>query len=319
MRHDIHGMGHSVRILVLGAGAVGLPLAAKLSRVAEVVAVTREAYAREISQNGLLLTGAWGHEISKFTCVSEVVKNPVFDYTLITSKSQDTDGICRQYKDLIGESEVVSFQNGIGNEEIIGKYTDHVIGGVVLTGFVRAGPREVHVTANAGPMQIGRFPEGHDTRVRDLADLMTRAGIAIEATDRIKGKLWAKNLINCSLNPISAITGVTYGELRHPDSWYIIDRIAREIFEVVNADGIPLPWGDPDAFLGYLYGALIPVMADHSSSMLQDMLHGHPTEIDFLNGAVVSSGKRLGIATPFNACMSSLIRFKESSRPTTQP
>ena len=307
-------MVRPVRILILGAGAVGLPLAVKLSRVADVVAVTREPYASIISSQGLLISGAWGTETGRFKCVSEVTDDKNFDYILITSKSQDTESICQQYQGLIGTGEVVSFQNGIGNEETILKYSDRVIGGVVMTGFVRAGDREVRVTANAGAMQIGRFPDGFDAGVQGLADLMTCAGIPVETAEHIQGKLWSKNLINCSLNPLSAITGVTYGRLKEPDSWHIIDQIAREIFAVVKSEGISLQCGDPDAFLGYLYGALIPVMAGHSSSMLQDILHGHKTEIDYLNGAVVAAGKRLGVATPYNACISDIIRFKESNR-----
>ena len=312
-------MVRPVRILILGAGAVGLPLAAKLSRVADVVAVTREPYARAVSRQGLLISGAWGSETVRFPCVSKLTDKKDFDYILVTSKSQDTEGICRQYQRQIGNSEVASLQNGIGNEEMISRYSDRVIGGVVMTGFVRESDREIRVTANAGPMQLGRFPDGLDTGVRSLADLMTRAGIPVETAEHIKGKLWSKNLINCSLNPLSAIAGVTYGKLKEPDSWHIIDQIAREIYAVVRAEGITLPWGDPDAFLGYLNGALIPVMAGHSSSMLQDILNGHKTEIDYLNGAVVTAGKRLGIATPYNACISDLIRFKESSKGTMDP
>jgi 2-dehydropantoate 2-reductase len=306
-------MGRAARILVLGAGAVGLPLAAKLSQVAEVNAVTREPYARAITNQGLLITGAWGSETHRFPCVTEVNDCGDFDFILITSKSQDTDRICRQYHRLFGSAEIVSLQNGIGNEETISQYSDHVIGGVVMTGFVRTGDRDVHVTANAGPMQIGRFPEGLDAGIRNLADIMTRAGIPVETSDHIRGKLWSKNLINCSLNPLSAITGVTYGELKNPDSWHIIDQMVREIFAIVRAEGITLQWGDPDAFLGYLHGALIPVMAGHRSSMLQDIMHGHKTEIDYLNGAVVTAGERLGIEVPYNTCISNLIRFKEAT------
>jgi 2-dehydropantoate 2-reductase len=300
------------RILVLGAGAVGLPLAAKLSRVADVTAVTREPSASLISRDGLFISGAWGEETVKFQCVSEVKDGSDFDYILITSKSQDTLEICRQHKELIRDHETVSFQNGIGNEETISEFTDNVIGGVVMTGFVRAGNREVLVTANAGPMQIGRFPKGCDAEVLHLGGIMSRAGIPVETTDNIRGKLWAKNLINCSLNPLSAITGVTYGELRNPASWFIIDQMVREIYAVVRSEGVSLPWGDADAYLGYLNGALIPVMAGHRSSMLQDILHGRKTEIDFLNGSVVTAGRRQGIPTPYNACISEIIRFRES-------
>jgi 2-dehydropantoate 2-reductase len=312
-----HHMKRPVRILVLGAGAVGLPLAAKLSRVADVVAVTREHYASEITRHGLEIRGAWGDESCSFPCVSTLEDDEPFDYILITSKSQDTESICRQYRDLVSGSDVVSLQNGIGNEETISQYTERVIGGVVLTGFVREGDCMVRVTANAGPLQIGRFPEGLDEGVLRLADLLMQAGIPVEHTDQIRGKLWSKNLINCSLNPLSAITGVTYGDLKGPDSWHIIGQIVKEIYDIVERDGIRLEWRDPDAFLGYLQGALIPVMARHRSSMLQDILHGHKTEIDYLNGAVVRAGERLGIATPYNACISDLVRFRESSWGTT--
>ena len=309
-------MKRPVRVLVLGAGAVGLPLAAKLSRVAEVVAVTREPYASEISRHGLDIRGAWGDESFIFPCVSTLEDAGPFDYILITSKSQDTDSLCRQYADLLSASEVVSFQNGIGNEETISQYTEHVIGGVVLTGFVREGDCTVQITANAGPLQIGRFPGGLDAGVEGLAAILTKAKIPVERSEHIKGKLWSKNLINCSLNPLSAITGVAYGDLRGPDSWHIIEQIVREIYLVVKRDGIRLEWSDPDAFLGYLQGALIPVMARHRSSMLQDILHGHKTEIDYLNGAVVREGEKLGVATPYNACISDLVRFRESIRGT---
>ncbi len=307
-------MQRSARILVLGAGAVGLPLAARLSRVADVVAVTREHYARSVSRDGLMIHGAWGTESFRFSCVSGISGNEEFDYILITAKSHDTEGICRQYGNLFRESEVVSFQNGIGNEETISRFTSHVIGGVVLTGFVREGDCEIHATANAGPLQIGRFPEGLDAGVITLAEILQRAGIPVETTERIKSKLWSKNLINCSLNPLSAITGVTYGELKQPDSWHIIEEMARESFAVARREGISLPWGEPEQFLGYLNGALIPVMAGHRSSMLQDILHGRKTEIDYLNGAVVSAGRRLGIPTPCNACITDLVRFIESSK-----
>ncbi len=305
-------MGQPVRILVLGAGAVGLPLAAKLSRVADVTALTREPYARAVSARGLQIRGAWGNDTARFSCITEIPDGAGYDYILITSKSQDTETLCRQYGRLFGGAEVVSFQNGIGNEETIARFADRVIGGVVLSGFVRDGDREVCVTANAGPMQLGRFPEGLDAGVTRLADLMHRAGIPVEATARIRDQIWSKNLINCCLNPLSAISGVSYGELKRPDSWHIIEGMTREIFAVVRGEKVCLPWGDPGAYLGYLHGALIPVMAGHRSSMLQDIAHGRKTEIDYLNGAVVRAGEALGIPTPVNACVTDMVRFIES-------
>lgn len=305
-------MQHPAKILVLGAGAVGLPLTAKLSSVAEVVAVSRERYARAINSQGLAIHGAWGSHTYRFTCTSTPPADEDFDFILITSKSNDTEEICRSCAGIIRDHNVVSLQNGIGNEEIIGKYTDRVIGGVVMTGFVTEGEREIGVTANAGPMKIGRFPSGLDSDVSDLARLMEQAGIPVETTERIRDHLWSKNLINCALNPLSAIMEVQYSALKDPHSWAIIDKLVRETYAVMKADGINPLCGDADSFLGYLHGALIPVMANHCSSMLQDIRHGRRTEIDYLNGAVVLAGERLGISTPVNRCLSDCIRFREN-------
>jgi len=142
---------------------------------------------------------------------------------------------------------------------------------------------------------------------------MGAAGIPVECTDRIKDHIWSKNLINCSLNPLSAIQEVTYGELREPGSWEIIEKIVRETYAVMKADGIRPLWGDPDTILGYLHGALIPVMANHCSSMLQDILHGHRAEIDYLNGAIVARGEEQGVPTPVNREICERIRRRQNA------
>jgi 2-dehydropantoate 2-reductase len=301
----------AAKILILGAGAVGLALAAKLSCVCEVLAVTREPYARAVTTEGLALTGAWGSGTHWFRCSATVPEDSAFDYILITSKSHDTGTICQQYAPILRNRPVVSLQNGIGNEQLIAHYTDRVIGGVVMTGFVRTGIREITVTANAGPLQIGIFPEGVDDDLRRLAGLMEKAGIPAEATDRIEGRIWSKNLINCCLNPLSALMEIPYGQLREPEAWCIIDQITREIFTIAEREGIILPWGNPECYLAYLHGTLIPMMAKHRSSMLQDFQHGHATEIDYLNGAIVTRALRHNVPSPVNACLSDLIRFRE--------
>ena len=300
-----------MKILILGAGAVGLSLAAKLSRVSDVVAVTRSRYLQVLINEGISISGAWGTETVHFPCTSGVVPRDDFDYIVLTTKSYDTESVCCEYADFIKDHETVSLQNGIGNEETISRFTDRVIGGVVMTGFVREGPGQVRITANAGPMQLGRFPSGSDASVEEFAGLLQTAGIAAEVTGEIKVHLWSKALINAVLNPLSAILGVTYGELTSPEVWQIIEEIVHEFYTAARAEGIRLQWPEPDIFLGYLHGVLIPVMATHTSSMLQDILSGKRSEIQYLNGAVVQTGIRHGIPVPYNTCITNLIRTKE--------
>ena len=258
-----------MKILILGAGAVGLSVAAKLSAVADVHAVCRKKTADSIAVQGFAITGIWGEGTYRFSASDTVEEDRRFDYAIVSSKSQDTEAVCRQFAPLIKNTETVSLQNGIGNEEIISRFTDRVIGGMIITGFEWRGDAAVHVSVEAGPMKIGRFPEGLDEPVERLAEIFRQAGIRVETTDTIRSELWGKTLYNCALNPIGAVMGVPYGELVHPAAWRIIEGIVREVFRVVAAEGVRLPWPDADAYLAYLRYTQIPATAAHHSSMLR--------------------------------------------------
>lgn len=300
-----------MKILILGAGAVGLGIAAKLSEVIDVTAITREGTARTISEHGLSLEGALGTGTFWFPCCSSPPSGEHYDYILIATKAYSTAELCQCYTGLLRDSEVVSLQNGLGSEEIISGFTDRVIGGVVMTGFIRKGEHGVHVTANAGETLFGRFPEGKDSPVATLAEIFSKAGIPARNVGNIKSCLWSKNLISCTLNPISAVLGVRYGMLTIDPGWQIISGITREVFQVAKAEGVTLQWRSPEEYLAYLKNDLIPVMATHTSSMLQDLSCGRRTEVGFINGAITRFGKKHGISTPFNECLTHMVQFRE--------
>jgi 2-dehydropantoate 2-reductase len=308
-----------MKVLILGAGAVGLSVAAKLSGVCDVHAVCRKKSADAIAAGGFSLTGIWGDQTFRFSASDTVPEGSRFDYIIISAKSTGTEAICRQYAPLIRDTETVSLQNGIGNEEIISRYTDRVIGGMIITGFEWRGEAAVHVSVSAGPMKLGRFPEGLDATVERLSDLIRSAGIDVGTSSTIRTELWAKTLYNCALNPLGALMGVPYGRLTEPAAWRIIERIVREAFLVVAAEGVRLPWASADEYLAYLRDVQLPTTALHHSSMLQDISRGRRTEIAFLNGAIVEKGMQHGISTTCNATIVDLIQFRESLPPQVKP
>ena len=157
-----------MRILILGAGAVGLTVAAKLSAHAEVYAVCRKRYADAIAAEGFVMTGIWGEGTYHFPC-GECVPSGSWNYIIISTKSAATREICESYQHLFGDAEVVSLQNGIGNEEVIREYTNHVIGAMIITGFEWRGDNSVAVSGGGGGNEVGRFPGGGGTVVGKLA------------------------------------------------------------------------------------------------------------------------------------------------------
>lgn len=299
-----------MNILILGAGAVGLCVAARLSEVAFVHAVCRERHARAIAEQGLAMSGRWGDGHWRFGAATEPGEH-AWDYCIITAKSYHTRALCEQYAEILRGRPVVSLQNGVGNEEIIAEFTDSVIGGTIITGFEWRGEGAVHVSVEAGPICLGRFPEGIDPGVERLVATFKAAGLSVVATASIRGALWSKVLYNCALNPLGAILGQPYGALADPATWTIIEAVVGEAFAVCRAEGVALPWASAADYLAHLAKVQLPATADHHSSMLQDLERGRPTEIDFINGAVVSRAEQHGIAVPVNHTLTQLIRFRQ--------
>jgi 2-dehydropantoate 2-reductase len=302
----------AVKVAVLGAGAVGLSVAAKLSRVSEVWAVARKRHADAIAERGFSMTGIWGDEVYHFSCSESLPPDEDFDYLIITSKSLGTRAICKQFGEAFKDTDVISLQNGIGNEEIIAEYTESVIGGMIITGFEWQGDAKVHVSVEAGPIKLGRFPQGKDERVDRLVALFEDAGMWVEGSAEIRTDLWGKTLYNCALNPLGAVMGVPYGLLAEHSAWQIIEGIVKEVFFVCAAEGVRLHWDSPEDYLVYLRDMQLPATANHHSSMLQDIERKKKTEIDFLNGAVVAKGVMHGISVPFNTVITDLIKFRET-------
>jgi len=302
----------SMKIAFLGAGAVGLSVAGMMSRECEVYAVCRKRHSDAIKSEGLVLTGIWGDHNFSFPCGQRLPPDEKFDYIFITSKSQDTREICRVNSEALKKSNVISLQNGIGNEEIISEYTGRVIGGMIITGFEWKGDGRVHVSVQAAPMRLGRFPSGIDDDVSHLSDIIKKSGIDVISDENIMGAIWAKTLYNCALNPLGAIMQVPYGELLDENSWMIIKGIVHEAFEVCKNEGVVLEWEKPEEYLEFLHDTQIPSTSRHHSSMYQDLSSSRKTEIDFINGAVVEKGKINGVKTPVNLTLVNMIKFRES-------
>lgn len=301
-----------MKVLILGAGAVGLCLAARLSAHCEVHAVCRKRHADAIAERGFAMTGLWGEGTYRFPASEEVPGGERFDYIFITAKSLATRSICEQFADVIRGTETVSLQNGLGNEEIVADYTDRVIGGTIITGFEWKDDAGVHVSVVGGPMKLGRFPDGADPAVDALVDLVARSGIPVEGSGHIRGELWAKTLYNSALNPLGALMNVPYGRLLDPAAWGVVEKIIEEAYGVMAEEQARIPWPTAEAYLAYLHDVQIPNTAGHHASMLQDLMHGHATEIDFMNGAIAARAQKYGLAAPYNDCITHLVHFRET-------
>ena len=309
-----------MNILVFGLGALGHVFAAFLQRAGHrVIGIGRPKVAEIVRQQGIAVTGIWGEFQIKLTGIYESVgeiEADNFDLILLTVKSYDTQTAVEVLKPIVGKKTIlVCAQNGYGNYEtaaqVLGE--EHVVLARVIFGAELLAPGQVKVTVCADDMKIGS-PKGviPKARLEEIARCLTDAGIRTQVTERIISYLWDKILYNCALNPLGATLEVPYGVLGDtPALRAIMNEIVREIFTIAKAHQVPLFWNTPEDYLNHFYTRLLPPTRNHHPSMLQDIRRGKRTEIDALNGAIVSLGKKAGIATPVNETITKLIKAKE--------
>jgi 2-dehydropantoate 2-reductase len=305
-----------LKILVVGAGAVGLGLASFLLQSGcRVSLLARED--TELVKNGLCRVGIFGEFHSdSFEIFSGPAKDANFDFVLVCVKSFDTENAGRQLQEWLSDtSRIVLCQNGWGNAEIFSEYFRNVFNARVITGFIRPQKNKVDVTVHAQPVHLGSLFGGDLKCLGPLAKALEEGGLPCAVTPDIARDLWAKMLYNCPLNALGALLEVPYGLLGEKESTReIMDGIVDEVFAVMRAMGYESHWKSAQDYLKDFYEKLLPSTYEHESSMLQDLRAGKVTEIEAINGVVVKEGKKKNIAVPYNILVSNLIRFLQDKR-----
>ncbi len=311
-----------MNILILGAGAIGSAFGGFLAKSGNrVIFFGRENCISAINNRGLFVEGIWGsHHITSlkgYSSLSKIARQEgrLFDLVLLTVKSYDTGSVMHTYVNAFGKSNLtVSLQNGLGNVEIVsgllGK--EKTIGGRVIFGAELLEPGVVKITVYADKVVLGSLKHGVPLdKVKEVCMLFDDAGIPTTWTSEIETFIWSKVLYNSALNALSCLLEVSYGQLlNNKHARMIMHDIVEELFIVIQRKKIPLDWDNVDAYISHLFTQLIPPTRDHYSSMLQDIRHGKRTEIDALNGKVVSLAEEMACDLPANRVLTALVKAK---------
>jgi 2-dehydropantoate 2-reductase len=312
-----------MKFLIFGAGALGSAIGGLLGRAGHDVALLgRPAHLDAIRDHGLRIDGLWGRYhvtgLRLFRRAADLAESD-WDAILLTVKAYDTAAAVAECRRLAGPATwLVSIQNGHGNVEALAAAfgPGRVLGARVITG-AELEPGHVTVTVHADALRLGP-PHGEAEllpQAERLAEVLSRAGVPAAATDRYLAYLWAKLLYNCALNPLGALLRLTYGELvAHPPTRRVMSTVFREGFAVCRAHSIPLFWDRPEDYEVVFDTELVPPTAGHYPSMLRDLDRRGRTEIDSMNGAVVSLGEQHQVATPANEVLTAMIKRREEAR-----
>jgi 2-dehydropantoate 2-reductase len=287
-------------ILVVGAGAIGGLYAAYLAKVAEVAVLdTNPAHVEAIRRHGLALTGRTESvtKLAAFAHAAEMSKRS-FDAVIFLVKSQATEAAYRSIHPVLeGRPVLVTFQNGMGNEERLMGLTDlDVAHGVSFEAARYDGPGRVHHFVHGEDSWLGPA-RGKVESVAWLGELMTRSGLPTRVVADPRGAIWGKFIFNSVMNPIGAIVmGVNAARFEVPEMRTLIDDMAAECVRVAEAQGIKLEF-DPMYLVKKIREGKAP-LTRHAGSMAQDIEAGRETELEAMTGYVVRKAKELGVPVP---------------------
>jgi 2-dehydropantoate 2-reductase len=289
----------SVKILIVGCGAIGGLFAAALSSVAKVTAFDANAEnVRAINAQGLRIIGKIQQTARiEATANLNVLKGTVFDAVIFLIKSKMTAAALAQLRPVLaGNPALVTLQNGMGNAEVLLSVPDAVvIRGVTMNAgrYVKPGCVESLIEGKTwlGPVR------GSVERVRPLAELLNKGRMKTEIIADPMGAVWSKFVFNCVMNPLGALMmGDNASRYDLPEMRALIDDMAAECIAVVQALGGTFAF-PPMEFVDKTRAGEIP-LSRHAGSMALDIGRGAPTEIDELTGFIVRESERLKVPVP---------------------
>jgi len=298
------------RIAVVGSGAVGGYFGGMLARAgAPVVFIGRPAFVEVVKKNGLLLDTLQFQEAVRVEASTELSAARGAEVVLFCVKTTDTAATARDLAPVLSsDATLVSMQNGVDNAEQIRAAAgiEALPAAVYVAASVPAPGRVKH--GGRGDLVVGPRNE----KTERVAAAFARAGVPCPISENITGELWTKLLMNCAGNAISALGRVNYGQIAaSADAGRVVESVVHEVFAVARAAGVRLArLEDPQIALGAAL-KLAEQMNKATSSTAQDLLRGKRTEIDSLNGYIARRGAELGVATPVNHTLYTLVKLAE--------
>ena len=321
-----------MKIAIVGAGAIGAFLGAKLALAGEdVYLIARGPHLKAMQANGVRVRSPEGNFEAHPTATHDYESIGPVEYVFLTVKAHSLTAIAPSLAPLLGpNTAVVSAQNGIPWWYFMGHGgpfdgssiesvdpggviahaidSSRVIGCVVYPSTVIVEPGVIeHIEGNR--FSIGELDGTSSERCKRLAASLIGAGLRAPIRGRIRHDMWIKLLGNVVFNPMSALTGATLVEMAtHPESSDIVRAVMAEADAVAEGLGVRLPLTIDQRMDG------ARKVGAHRTSMLQDLEAGRPMELESVVGVVIELGQKLGVPMPHTRTLYSCARLLDQVR-----
>jgi 2-dehydropantoate 2-reductase len=302
-----------MKILVMGAGAVGAYFGARMRAAGEdVVLCARGENLRAIRERGLDITSIRGDLRIDVTATDAPRDFAPYDLILFCVKAYDTDPAAQSISGCLNPGgAILTLQNGVENEAklsaIFGR--DAVMGGNARVGVEMVAPGKI-VHLSTGHIDFGEL-DGHETdRARKIAEMFQRAGILGQVSADIMTARWDKLIWNGALNTVTTLTRRRVGEiLDDPEGMKLLRSLMQEIVNVARVEGAKISDDRIDAYIAHSQKNLRAL----KTSTQQDLERGKSLEYEALSGAVVRAARRHGISVPAVEAVYTLLRLLDGA------
>jgi len=294
-------------ILVLGSGSVGSLYGGLLAvNNNDVILLGRSLHIEVIRNNGLIIKGLFDfHVAPRFAGTFDYLYPTIeerceeIDYILVTTKAHQTRAAAEEILPIVSKKAIlISIQNGLGTEDILKElYPENtVLRGITSIGVNRPEPGIIDFTSE-GQIHLGYLTEEEKEKAQAFLKLLTKSGLQTKLTNNIQGTVFSKLIINCALNPLTALNKVKNKVILEDEKLKEeAISLATEAWNVAKKLEIKLPAKNP---IEYMF-EIIQNTGENQNSMLDDILNKRKTEIDFLNGKIISLGEKLDVDVTHN-------------------
>jgi len=305
--------GVFLKVGVAGAGAVGCHYGSMLQRAGvDVAYLARGEHLEVLQRDGLTHVSGGRTEQLKVSASDDAKILADCDAVLLACKTTGLAAMCEQIVPFIGKATVLmAMQNGVAAPDIVAGYfpENPLLAASAFIGARIESPGVV-IHSAAGHLRLGMWGDSNGRSEEVMGELIAawnRSGVDAQEVADMRAMLWHKMLWNCGFNAITALTRRYARDIAaDSDSARWVREAMAETAAVAEALGVTLPADAAEQHMQLTMKA-----GEVKTSMWQDMEHGHRTEIEAMNGHVVELGRELGIATPTNDLLASLIRAAE--------
>jgi 2-dehydropantoate 2-reductase len=305
-----------MKILIMGAGAVGLFYGARLQRAGEdVYYCARGENLRVLRERGLEVKSFQGDFNLQVKATDDPREFAPYELILFCVKSYDTIATARLLDGCLAEGgAVMTIQNGVENEAALCTVLprESVMGGNARVGAELTAPGKLLHTAS-GIIEFGELDGSETPRAQRMAEAFKRAGVFGQFTRDLKSVRWKKLMGNNGTNTVSALARCTLGEMfADPESDALVLRLINETAMVGRAEGAKISDQDVEAL--YNVARNFSNASAIKTSTLQDLERGKRLEYDAISGAVVRAARRHGLSVPATETVHALLKLLDAHR-----